>query len=97
MAQRVKPLPAMRETWVQFLGHEDSLENKMATHSSILAWRIRWTKEPDPSPWGSQKVRHNLATKHHHHRVETEVQAGQTKDRQGEEAEGLARHPPPPS
>ena len=41
----VKNLPAMQETWVQFLGWEDPLENGMATHSIILAWRIPWTEE----------------------------------------------------
>ena len=45
-AQKVKNLPAMRETWVQSLGWEDSLEQGTATHSSILAWRIPWTEEP---------------------------------------------------
>ena len=44
VAQSVKNLPAMQETWVQFLGQEDPLE-KMATHFSILAWRIPWTEE----------------------------------------------------
>ena len=44
--QMVKNLPAMKETWVQFLGWEDPLEKGMATHSSILAWRIPWTEEP---------------------------------------------------
>ena len=43
VAQLVKSLPAMRETWVQSLGWEDSLKNRKATHSSILAWRIPWT------------------------------------------------------
>ena len=43
MAQRVKHLPEMQETWVQFLDLEDPLEKKVATHSSILAWRIPWT------------------------------------------------------
>ena len=43
MAQMVKNLPAMRETWVRFLGWENPLEKGMATHSSILAWRIPWT------------------------------------------------------
>ena len=43
MAQLVKNLPAMRETWIQSLGWEDPLEKRMATHSSILAWRIPWT------------------------------------------------------
>ena len=45
VAQLVKNLPAMQETWVQFLGWEDPLEKEMATHSSILAWRIPWTEE----------------------------------------------------
>ena len=46
MAQTVKNLPAMQETWVSLLGWEDPLEEVMATHSSILAWRIPWTEEP---------------------------------------------------
>ena len=46
VAQSVKHLPAMQEAWVQFLGQEDPLEKEMATHSSILAWRIPWTEEP---------------------------------------------------
>ena len=46
VAQMVKNLPGMRETWVQSLGWEDPLEKEMATHSSILAWRIPWTEEP---------------------------------------------------
>ena len=46
VAQLVKSLTAMQETWVRSLGQEDSLEKEMATHSSILAWRIAWTKEP---------------------------------------------------
>ena len=46
VAQMVKNPPAMRETWVQSLGREDPLEEEMATHSSILAWRITWTEEP---------------------------------------------------
>ena len=46
VAQRLKGLPAMQETWVQSLGWEDPLEKEMATHSSILAWRIPWTEEP---------------------------------------------------
>ena len=45
-AQLVKNLPAMQETWVRFLGWEDPLEKEIATHSSILAWRIPWTEEP---------------------------------------------------
>ena len=47
VAQMVKNLPAMRETWVQSLGWEDPLEDGTATHSSILAWRILWTEKPD--------------------------------------------------
>ena len=51
MAQTVKNLPAMQETWVQSQDQEDSLEKEMATHSSILAWRIPWTEEP----WGHKE------------------------------------------
>ena len=47
IAQLVNHLPAIQETWVQFLGWEDPLEKEMATQSSILAWRIPWTEEPD--------------------------------------------------
>ena len=47
VAQTVKRLPAMLETWVQFLGQEDPLEKEMAIHSSTLAWKIPWTEEPD--------------------------------------------------
>ena len=47
MAQVEKNLPAMQETWVQSLGQKDPLEKGMATHSSILTWRIPWTEEPD--------------------------------------------------
>ena len=46
MAKRLKRLPGMPETWVQSLSREDPLEKEMATHSSILAWRIPWTEEP---------------------------------------------------
>ena len=46
IAQWVKNLPAMQENWVRFLGREDPLEKEMATHSSVLAWRIPWTEEP---------------------------------------------------
>ena len=57
----VKNLPAMQETWVQSLGQEDLLEEGIATHSSILAWRIPWTEEPGGlHSLGSQRVRHNL-------------------------------------
>ena len=46
VAQMVKRLPALRETWVQSLGREDPLERKVATHFSTLAWKIPWTEEP---------------------------------------------------
>ena len=46
MAQRVKRLPTMQETWVQPLGREDPLEKEMAAHSSVLAWKIPWMEEP---------------------------------------------------
>ena len=60
MAQTVKNLPAVQETQVQSLGQEDSLEKEMATHSSILAWRIPWTEEPGRlQSTGSQRVRHD--------------------------------------
>ena len=60
MAQTVKNLPAMQETWVRSLGHEDPLEKGMAIHSSILPWRIPWTEEPSGLQFmGSQRVRHD--------------------------------------
>ena len=60
VAQRLKHLPAIWETWVQSLGWEDSLEKEMATHSSILAWRIPWTEEPGGlQSMGSQRVGHD--------------------------------------
>ena len=53
----------MQETWVQSLGQEDALEKEMATHSSILAWRIPWTEEPGELHCiGLQRVGHNWAT-----------------------------------
>ena len=66
VAQTVKRLPTMQETWVRTLGQEDPLEKEMATHSSILAWKMPWTEEPG---WllsmGSQRVGHNWATSLH--------------------------------
>ena len=60
MAQIVKSLPAMQETWVQFLGGEDSLDKEMATHSSIYSWRIPWTEEPGGlQSMGLQRVGHH--------------------------------------
>ena len=57
VAQTVKNCPAMRETWVQLLGWEDPLEEGMATHSSVLAWRIPWTEEPAGySPWRCKEL-----------------------------------------
>ena len=56
----VKTLPPAREIWVQSLGQEDPLEKGMATHSSILAWKIPWTEEPGRiESMGSQRVRHD--------------------------------------
>ena len=64
IAQLVKNLPAMQETWVRFLGWEDPLEKEMAIHSSILAWKIPWTEEAGGlQSMGSQRVGHDLATK----------------------------------
>ena len=60
MVQVVKNLPAMQETWVQSLGREDPLEKGMATHSSILAWRIPWTENPGGlQSLGLQSVGHD--------------------------------------
>ena len=60
VAQMVKNLPAMQETWVGSLSREDPLEKRMATHSSILAWRIPRTEEPGgPQYMGLQRVRHD--------------------------------------
>ena len=60
VAQMVKNLPAMWETWVHSLSWGDPLEEGMATHSSILAWRSQWTEEPDGlQSIGSQRVGHD--------------------------------------
>ena len=60
VTQMVKNPPAMQETWVQSLGGEDPLEKGMATHSSILAWKIPWTEEPGGlQSTGSQRVGHD--------------------------------------
>ena len=56
----VKNLPAMQETWVGSLGQEDLLEKGMATHSSIIAWRVPWTEEPGGlQSMGLQRVGHS--------------------------------------
>ena len=63
VAQKLKHLPAMQETRVQSLGWEDPLEKEMATHSSVLAWRIPWREEPGRlQSTGSQRVGHDWAT-----------------------------------
>ena len=63
VAQRLKRMPAMRETWIWSLGRKDPLEKEMATHSSILAWRIPWTEEPSGlQSTGSLRVGHDWAT-----------------------------------
>ena len=67
MAQMVKNLPAMQETWVLSLGQEDPLEKGMAAYCSILAWRIPWTEEPGGlQSMGLQRVGHNWATNTFH-------------------------------
>ena len=64
VAQTVKNLPAMKETWVWSLGREDPLEKGMTTHSSIIAWRILWTEDPSGLQFmGLQRVRLDWVTK----------------------------------
>ena len=69
MAQTIKNLPAMWESWVQFLAWEDPLEQGMATHlpmASILVWRVPWTEKPIRlQSMGMQRVRHDWVTKTH--------------------------------
>ena len=68
MAQLVKNLPAMPETWIQSLGWEDPLEKEMTTHSSILTWRIPWTEELGRlQSLGLQRVGHDCVTSFHFH------------------------------
>ena len=60
MAKTVRNLPAMQETWVKSLDGEDPLEEEMATHSSVLAWRILWTEEPGGLlSMASHRVKHD--------------------------------------
>ena len=60
VAQMVKRLPAMWETWVQSLGQEDPLQKEIASHSSTLAWKIPWMEEPGMlQSMGSQRVGHD--------------------------------------
>ena len=64
----VKNLPAMQETWIWSLGREDPLEKGMATHFSILAWRIPWTEKPDGlQSMGLERVGHDWVTNTHTH------------------------------
>ena len=63
VAQMVKCLPTMQETWVRSLGWEDPLEKEMATHSSILAWEIPWTEDPGRlQSMGSARVRNDCVS-----------------------------------
>ena len=74
VAQMVKNLPATWETWVQSLGWEDPLEESMAAHSSILAWRIPWTEEPGGlQSMGSQRVGHTEQLTHTHTHTHTHM------------------------
>ena len=76
VAQMVKNMPAMQETQVQSLGGEDPLEKGMATHSSILAWRIPRTEEPGGlQSIGSQRVRHDWETHTHKDKIHTKFQS----------------------
>ena len=60
VAKMVNHLSPLQETWVQYLGQEDPLKKVMATHSSILAWRIPWTEDPGRlQSMGSQRVQHD--------------------------------------
>ena len=70
IAQVVNKLPAIQETRVQFLGHEDPLEKGKATRSSVLAWKIPWTERSlvGYSPWG-RRVRLDLETEHTYQRI----------------------------
>ena len=84
----VKNLPAKQETRVQSLGQEDPLETGMATHSSILAWRIPWTEEPGGlQSMGSQRVGHDWATKHTQEKIRVlflkDIWKSVTKDSRG--------------
>ena len=70
----VKNPPAMQETYIRSLGREDPLEKGMATHSSILAWRIPWTEEPgEPQSMGLQRVGHDWVTNTHIHTSREQV------------------------
>ena len=64
MDQMVKDSPAMQETWAQSLGLKDPLEKELATHASILSWKIPWAEEPGGQFMVSQRVRQDWMTKH---------------------------------
>ena len=74
VAQRLKRLPAMRETWVRSLGQEDPLEKEMATHSSILAWKIPWTEESGGFPFPTPDLPNSGS--HQNYPKEKEMQEG---------------------
>ena len=67
VAQRLKRLPAMRETWVRSLGREDPLKKEMATHSSILVWRIPWAEEPGGLQCMESQESDTTERLNHHH------------------------------
>ena len=94
-AQTVKKPPAMRETWVRSLGREDPLEEGMATHSSILTWRIPWTEEPGGlQSMGSQRVGHDWVTDTFFHfslwGYLPVIVAGQTQESGGKDSESVS-------
>ena len=73
-------LPAMQETWVWFLGQEDHLEKEMATHSSILAWRIPWTEEPGRLQFMGLQESNRTQGLNHHHLLKTVIFCTDTFD-----------------
>ena len=96
MAQMVKNLPAMWETWAQSLGWDDPLEKGMATHSSILAWRILWTEAPGglrsmelQRNWSSWAQRLEQCLAHSHHSINI---WGWIIPRNGSQSEDFATH-----
>ena len=81
VAQRLKCLPAMRETWVRSLGREDPLEKEMATHSSILAWRIPSAEEP--GGYSPQDRKESDMTEHLHFHLKDNTQMPMTQITKG--------------
>ena len=74
MAQMVKRLPTMQETWIRSLGQEDPLEKEVAIHSSTLAWKIPWMEEPGRlQSMGSQRVGHDWATSPHTNKAQSDL------------------------